>query len=81
MEQVVRWFRKRRSVSFKKVEHIHNRLRIKLECTPDIFEPDLMVRVHNPESDGNKKRSDFSMQIRKKIDIPFSGKLDTTLLL
>lgn len=63
--QVVKWFDKRRSVSFNDIRTAEDKLYIQITCNKDTDVPDLILRVHNPNSTD-----------KKKIDIPFTGKLD-----
>ncbi len=49
--QVVKWFKKRRSVCFEEVELVNNKLKVKLSTTEDKGVPDLLLRIHKPKTD------------------------------
>lgn len=77
--QIVKWFKKRRSVSFEKVELVNNTFKVKLSTAANQEVPDLLLRIHSPkkyrtnddqESSTQATYSDFPFADRLHIDFP-----------
>ncbi len=62
--QIIRWFNKRRSVQFKEVGFLKDKIKLSIESKHVDDIPDLIVRIHRPDADTNKH-----------IDIPFANDL------
>ncbi len=48
--QIVRWFDKRRSCSFKEVHFTQDKINLNIACKDDDDVPDLLVRIHTPKT-------------------------------
>ena len=75
--QVVNWFKKKRSITFKKVCYTEDTVRICVAGSNQDKVPDLVLRVHIPQTSGSQI-SDRLNKI-KIIDIPFNDYLDTVV--
>ena len=69
-EQIVRWFNKRRSITFEEVQLKDGKLSLKLESNQDNVGTDIMVRIHKPITQTTKEPS---------INIQFSDRLDAQI--
>jgi len=76
--QVVRWFQKRRNVTFEPVTLADGRRRVKLRSTRKKIEPPLLLRIHRPLSDRDKYQL-LSIDSRTVIDILWAGEVDIEL--
>jgi len=70
-EQVVRWFGKRRSVTFHSVRSQGSGVEVDLSCGPWEEGPDLVLRVHAPD-DGTRRDGNPEPKIVTR-DIPIHG--------
>ncbi len=68
--EVVRWFNKRRSVTFDEVQLKDGKLSLKLKSNQDNMLPDLMARIHKPITRQTEE---------PPLSIEFSDKLDTQM--
>jgi hypothetical protein len=70
-EQVVRWFGKRRSVTFHSVRSQSGGVEVDLSCGPWDGGPDLILRVHAPDSGTSGYRNPEPKVVTR--DIPIHG--------
>jgi len=75
-QQIVKWFNKRRSVSFTKVSSTGDEIHIQLTCNKETDVPDMILRMHYPKTTGFK---DTLLTGNKKVDSNFTDELDTAI--
>ena len=73
---VVKWFNKRRAVSFTKVSTTEDEMHIQLSGNKETDVPDMILRIHYPKTTGFE---DTLLTDNKKDDITFTDKLDTAI--
>lgn len=70
-QQVVEWFKKRRSVRFGKINFIDNKLTINLVNNKNKLPPQLILRIHKPQVCESTNSISKENKVNQ-IDIPFS---------
>ncbi len=65
--RVIRWFDKRRSVSFEELRFEQDKIKLRISSKIDDSVPDMMVRIHIPKNGAAKERC---------FDIPFRNVLN-----
>ena len=69
--QIVKWFKKRRSVSFKKTTYNADSMHLEVESSCDTEVPDLILRIHKPR-ESKVVKANFSSNDHI-FDVPFTG--------
>lgn len=79
--QAVHWFQKRRSVKFGTVTTSSSGLTLNVSVKGNRNGPDLLLRVHMPENDGEKDFFRMACGRSRCVEISFSGSGELTLSL
>jgi len=78
-KQVVKWFNKRRAVTFGKICFKDDKLILQLLNVNNNGEPELSLRVYCPKIKNSNNKE--LLELRKYIDIPFTNNIETTISL